>query len=588
MAGRRPWVVMLAVVALAIYGSFSADGADWPAHPIEITEMHLVLDLKLVKPDEQIEAMAWCDYTVDAPDGFEEEHEADATGDYYVEESYTWDWDSDDGDDSHATASAIDGNDWHQQVQYDVADAYTLEVTCTATVYEIVEGGPDAEIASDTASETAVVNVCQMWLYRDSGYIKELDCWRDNDQHPDSPKYVFGEDDAIYMRVKGLGSDDHSQQESISDAVRVTSESDSSGVPLTLKETGTATNVFNNSLSGGDELLYLGTESGQGTGDKIEVVDEEVLDFGLKGDSEYKPWHDVMVDRGEWMAVAASEGPAGDMVDNFNQNVEFAKDGMTDDYDWWNDGYLIGELYDSCDEVDEDYEERKHNALTQARDVQEADSSADILFFCGHGSAGCLNIFGDCEAGKHEIWQPHQNDVTGWPDDVEFVVFDACNVLGNEEDPDAYVASWICPWAQHLFDTGIHAVLATCKTVAVEALDDDFKPFIDEIESGTRVVDAWKNACTGFFTWDTPYGILVRESNLNDYVTTPVANAVHHLTKDSEEVCDATDFIYYWYDGNQEDPCETCGSTTQGSGQETARDIVRDSVVFDGTELVPN
>jgi hypothetical protein len=71
--------------------------------------------------------------------------------------------------------------------------------------------------------------------------------------------------------------------------------------------------------------------------------------------------------------------------------------------------------------------------------------------------------------------------------------------------------------------------------------------FIDKLKTGLSVVNAYKQAC--YAGLNTPYGILVREENLNDYILTPVSSAGDSLTRDYTTT-DNT-FYYFYYNGNQ-------------------------------------
>jgi hypothetical protein len=154
-------------------------------------------------------------------------------------------------------------------------------------------------------SHTDDVNftVVKLEVFTDSSYTNPLVDWPINGDRPRSPKYLFGENDPIYVQVDNLGTDPQIA-EPIYDFVKVTSESE--GLALVhLKETGLDTQVFRNNSVVNDQLqlLYLDEEScTTAEGHKIKVIDEEVLTFSLEiqpGSDNYVTCKTVMVDRAE-------------------------------------------------------------------------------------------------------------------------------------------------------------------------------------------------------------------------------------------------------------------------------------------------
>jgi hypothetical protein len=171
-------------------------------------------------------------------------------------------------------------------------------------------GGPrDVEftlsytVGGKTFEDVIKATIVHVELFRDSDYTQPLD------DHPKpwpkptgpdllrSPKYLFGEDDPIYVQVKNIGTDPD-VAESIYAAVAVKSPL-SPHIYISLQETGADTEVFTNLESG--ELLYIsdGTDIDN---KKTMVLSEEVLYFWLRippiGGG-YKMSEDVMVDRAE-------------------------------------------------------------------------------------------------------------------------------------------------------------------------------------------------------------------------------------------------------------------------------------------------
>jgi hypothetical protein len=71
---------------------------------------------------------------------------------------------------------------------------------------------------------------------------------------------------------------------------------------------------------------------------------------------------------------------------------------------------------------------------------------------------------------------------------------------------------------------------------------------LDYARSGTRVTDAWISA--SLLGWNTPYAILVRNENFEDFIEVPVASAVRTLTRDIRS-SNGT-FRYYYYNGDMQ------------------------------------
>jgi len=180
-----------------------------------------------------------------------------------------------------------------------------------------VEGVEPSEIPCDvvfthsytkgglTFKDRVNVTVVHVELFRDAGYTELLDDWPKSGDLLRSPKYIFGEDDPIYVQVKNIGTDPN-VAESKDAAVAVISQS-SDYIYLDLKETGVDTQIFRNSEAERGELLYLSTEDNDDyptttDPDKITVMNEEVMYFYLRippGGTAYKRSVDVMVDRAE-------------------------------------------------------------------------------------------------------------------------------------------------------------------------------------------------------------------------------------------------------------------------------------------------
>jgi hypothetical protein len=373
-------------------------------------------------------------------------------------------------------------------------------------------------------SDDVRFTVVQISLYRHCTYTQTLDDWPEtspgaNDR---SAKHIFGKLDPIYVEVRGLGTDPISQ-EIIYDAVQVTSECDTSGVPLTLKETGVNTAIFNNSLSDG-ELLYLSTATSQSSGDKIRVIDEEVLTFKLNKDP--LCYRDVMVDRGEYSVCG---------IHAFFRDATTFKDEMEKSrVDWWQAGCV--KYPNNVGGAGNLMRIFIKNAGSNSADHREAD----FLFYTCHGSSdGYLWDERGLFPGV-EIMRPSDiNNDSDWNNDVEWIWADACctlNVPGG-----GYKA-----WDNALFGLPrpAHMILGYHKVVK-----GDCRGIIE---------DFFNHAC-GHVCGNPPDTIVSSfyHANTDGSEEEPCA-IVEHLDNDGDKLkvvtrdTDSTSMKYYWYDTDAE------------------------------------
>ncbi len=163
-----------------------------------------------------------------------------------------------------------------------------------------------------TIEDIIKATIVHVELFKDADYTQPLDDHEKPWPKPPGPellrsaKYLFGEDNPIYVQVKNIGTD----PDTIETRYNVVSVNSIAGGPiyLDLKETGPDTQIFRNSIADRGELLYLSTEDSDDypdltSQDTIRVIDEEVLNFWLRIPppigSPYKMSDDVMVDRAE-------------------------------------------------------------------------------------------------------------------------------------------------------------------------------------------------------------------------------------------------------------------------------------------------
>jgi len=223
-------------------------------------------------------------------------------------------------------------------------------------------------------TDTVNFTVVPVDLFRNAPCTASLDDWPKSGNNPRSPKYIFGEDDPIYVQVANLGTDPYTA-ETKNAFVKVTSESDTSGIiKLTLKETGVNTQTFRN-LEELGELLYLSTSSSEAAKDKIKVIDEEVLTFSLEiqpGSDNYVTCKTVKVDRGEY---------AGCGLDSFFNNITKFKDQMEEsDVDWFGAGYV-----EYPDDVGSQSPCPMKTFIEDAGSDTDDNKEADFMAFVCHG-----------------------------------------------------------------------------------------------------------------------------------------------------------------------------------------------------------
>jgi hypothetical protein len=255
-------------------------------------------------------------------------------------------------------------------------------------------------------------------------------------QRPRCPKYMYGKDHPLFIQAKNLPAG----QGTLLRQVRVTSESDSSELEITLKETGTNTGVYRNVVGTWSDLLYVG-DATQGGPKRVKVTNEEVVTFKLAshggvGDYDTLAKCDVMIDRAEcgsgyfnyvdvpnWPVLNSTT----DIHRDFVQMLTKTKDGYTKPAGapvCWATYAAAGDA--NC--------RQEHYA--SAADAQSADA-ADLVIWSGHGTdfgstSGYYCAFLD--ANKN-IVQLHHNDVALGNTDAEWAIFETCRFLNtaNEE-----------------------------------------------------------------------------------------------------------------------------------------------------------
>jgi len=291
--------------------------------------------------------------------------------------------------------------------------------------------------AATIHTDTVKFTVVEVELFIESSYYWVLDDWPKDGDQPRSPKYMFGKDDPIYVQVSNIGIDPQ-EAETKFDFVKVTSESDTSGIiKLNVKETGVDTQTFRNSgFLGEHELLYLSTSSSESTPedpkDKIKVIDEEVLTFWLRiqpGSDNYVTCKTVMVDRSEvgieWQSDYETYdtgygtlGCADDFAEGFYNEIGWI------DHVWFknfNNGVLNSE----------------ESHWDSGGDSSYADS-VDFAVWCGHGPVDevgpYMRFFVNLQEGEKQPADRLYWSEIDWGDkDVDWVVLNTCSFLNGTD-----------------------------------------------------------------------------------------------------------------------------------------------------------
>lgn len=444
---------------------------------------------------------------------------------------------------------------------------YPQDIGITLTYY-YDDGYNGIELCSDTVRLTAL----ELKVYIDDTGTNILEDWPANASEGllRSPKYIFGDDDPIYVEVKNVGNNP-----SVVEYVHVNVASESGGsANLKLTETGPNTNVFDNIVSAG-ELLYLAEEDSSGAGDKIKVIDEEVLTFSVEmppyNSGNYQECYSVKVDRGESLLVSGSQSYNPLPLAAFDSCIELIGLELNSGFGWYSNGKISGTYYASqnLSESERDNELSKVAAINSGGD--DSHSCSDFIQYTGHGNVGNLDISHKAMTEINGIlmpilWIPGVDDASGWSDDAEFILLQSCEsiawVTGDLPDPPGYAPEpegeiedyWIgtsSSTTDRYFKRGIHAVLGYCDPVDALWLPASINGFTHYLYENYCVADAWKAGCVmnAPISPATPYAVVVRESNLDDYLDRHTSGN-QSITRDSTQLAKDTTFIYYYYDDN--------------------------------------
>ena len=289
-----------------------------------------------------------------------------------------------------------------------------------------------------------------------------------------------GHDELIYVKVPYYDLDGDSTGEYFS-AVMVKSESDTSGdIKLNIKEPYDGARSCYNEVAAAEELLYLDSSSWQGAGDRIKVLDEEVLTFYLEMPPEsgiYVESNSVMVDRAEVGVEWQSDYGTYDLVPVHYPTLNCADDFSEGFYDelgtanfvWWQQ-FNNGDLDSNKSHWD------------SIGDTAYADN-VDFAVWCGHGTTEsetprALRFFVDWDVGMNR--QPPDKltwSEVDWGDqDVEWVVLNTCRFLRGNDTELKEMAS------------GVHLICGYYTDMTIYCYAGEY--FADRVDA-TSIKEAW-------------------------------------------------------------------------------------------------
>lgn len=322
---------------------------------------------------------------------------------------------------------------------------------------------------------------------------------------PRDAKYMFGTDTPIFIEAElpsGLGD--------LTDCVQVFSESDKTGITLSLREDGT-TGKYRNTISGWtSDALYLGKESSSGAKKAIKVTDEEVITIRLldKDKKTVIANYSVKVDRAEFLIA----------YNNY------------DDFRWWRDGYqeltIIKEIsqrtYDSLnpftemplDAIKLFGDSECDNTIFEMNE-KNADSN-DFVMWSGHGTLSLLHdTYSLVFPGKTQFpldmkgvtFTPKEDIILGVKD-CEWAVFNTCRFMNTATEAEDGINSDdvkeddIKNRLKILHRNGLHISMGW-KTKMSMAHKEMGEYFVEQLSDGLSFIDAWKLTTEEFVLQDS-------------------------------------------------------------------------------------
>ena len=341
--------------------------------------------------------------------------------------------------------------------------------TGTITFYCTYSNAPPGETTMHTSSNSATFTVIKVELFRDAACTKALDDWPEDTGSPRLPKYLFGSDNDIFIRVTGPAGLGNAYF-----VVQVTSESDATGIPINLREVSSG--IYRNDSADG-ELLRLSDTSSQGApADYIKVIDEEVLTFAAKANGTEVCLKDVKVDRAEIGVEWQSDYDTYDPLSYTYHTLYTADDFATGIYDNIGDSSLSWFKNFNNGDIDS-----KESHFASWGDSSWADAM-DIVVWTGHAPpTHYLRFFVDLVGGvKQPVVQFYWDEIAWGDKDADWVVLNTCNFLNGTDAQLQAMAN------------GVHLICGYATDMTIFAAAGHY--FADQLEE-RQIRDAWHKQC---------------------------------------------------------------------------------------------
>jgi len=359
--------------------------------------------------------------------------------------------------------------------------------------------------------------VCDDTLRQDDDDLTVvLEDWPQSGTSQRSPKFIFAENDNIY--VKALGPNGFGNKKF---KVKVSSETDTKGEAFDLAEI--TPGIYANKSP--DKPLRLGrrTET-QSDCVRIKVVDEEVLTFNLIFDgTDTGKFIDVMVDRGEFASGGIHEfyGVAtGDQ-----SVVQFQAITQTKFFNAGNTDY-------STDAVAQSQKTSFESFIKNVGSNDADNGEADFLHISAHG-ADDGKIY-DGQRPLNQLLFDPTSAAGAWNTDAEWVMLATCSQLNG-------VGGGRAAWEPALNGSPrkAHAILGAYKPLAGD-LQNRLSAFWTDIRINRELIlDAYSDAM-GSGERPQPWAILVNAGNIQDKlkeVTRDTSGTVSFVYLDVDTVC---------------------------------------------------
>lgn len=308
---------------------------------------------------------------------------------------------------------------------------------------------PDTLIVKDEVR----VSVLELKAYRDSACTKVLDdwsYWRENNiDYFRSPKCYFGMRSPIVLLLRGWRGKYPATQEILYKAVQIQSSS-SSELEIDLEEHPLYTNIFQGYCFLGRKTGYTQDDYPEWPTNKIGAKDEEILNFllNLPNDKEYKKTGDVMVDRGEFLAI----GGSAHFVGTINTIVEAASifcyqmrdlmfTPMFCDPLWRSNGIMFPKWYilePSPAELQLEQLKKTAFSLGYVPKDPALDSCSDLIAYAGHGDEEVPGILSFLSGDPYVYWHVinDRSNLYWAKGEVEFIIALSCQSIGTKFMPD--------------------------------------------------------------------------------------------------------------------------------------------------------